>query len=63
MMDFVYMVDQLRAEGYTDDEINREISRAMAEDQEAFIEAYENDPVVQAGWHQQDIIDMYRRER
>lgn len=62
-MDFVYMVDQLRAEGYTAAEINAEICRAMAEEQEAFMEDYENDPVVQAGWHQQDIIDMYRRER
>lgn len=62
-MDFVYMVDRLRAEGYTASEINAEISRAMAEAEDAFFESYENDPVVQAGWHQQDIIDMYRAER
>lgn len=62
-MDFVSMVDQLRAEGYTASEINNQISRAMAEAEEDFFEAYENDPVVQEGWHQQDIIDMYRRER
>lgn len=62
-MDFVYMVDRLRAEGYTADEINHEINRAMAEAEESFFDDYENDPVVQAGWHQQDIIDMYRAER
>jgi hypothetical protein len=27
------------------------------------IEEYENSPETHAGWHQQDIIDMYRRER
>lgn len=62
-MDFVYMVDRLRAEGFTASEINAEISRAMAEAEEAFFEDYENDPAVQAGWQQQDIIDMYRAER
>ena len=62
-MDFVYMVDRLRAEGYTTSEINAEICRAMAEAEDAFFESYENDPVVQEGWHQQDIIDMYRSER
>lgn len=62
-MDFVAMVDALRAEGFDDSEINREISRAMIEAERDFIEAYEDDPLVQDGWHQQDIIDMYRRER
>lgn len=28
-----------------------------------FIEDYENDPMVQAGWAQQDLIDMRRYER
>jgi hypothetical protein len=27
------------------------------------IEEYENSLETNAGWHQQDIIDMYRRER
>lgn len=62
-MDFVYMVDRLREEGYTPSEINAEIRRVMAEAEESFYEGYESDPVVQEGWHQQDIIDMYRRER
>lgn len=62
-MDYVAMVDQLRAKGYSASEINNQISMAMAEEEEAFMESYENDPVVQEGWHQQDVIDMYRRER
>lgn len=61
-MDFVAMVDHLRSEGYSDSEINNQISIAMAEAEEELMEAYEDDPVVQAGWYQQDIIDMYRRE-
>ena len=62
-MDFVAMVDHLRSKGFSDSEINNQISMAMAEAEEAFMESYEDDPVVQYGWHQQDIIDMYRRER
>lgn len=62
-MDFVAMVDILRAEGFTDAEINHEISVSMMEAERNFIEDYENDLLVQDGWHQQDIIDMYRRER
>ena len=62
-MDFVAMVDHLRSKGYSPDEINSQIARAMEEAHEAFMEDYENDPLVQDGWHQQDIIDMYRRER
>ena len=27
------------------------------------MEEYESDPVVNYGWYQQDVIDMYRRER
>ena len=42
---------------------NCECERLAAEEHERFIEDYENDPMVQYGWHQQDIIDMYRRER
>lgn len=62
-MDFVTMVDTLRAEGFTDAEINRQISISMMEAERDFYEDYYNDPLVQDGWHQQDIIDMYRRER
>ena len=48
--------------GYSESEINNEIGRAEAYAEEQFYEDYYNDPVVQYGWHQQDIIDMYRRE-
>lgn len=34
-----------------------------AELHERFVDEYENRPDVQAGWAQQDLIDMYRRER
>lgn len=37
--------------------------RAAAERRKQFIEDYENDPEVQYGWYQQDLIDMRRRER
>lgn len=37
--------------------------RIAAEDAEQRLEDYYNDPEVQYGWCQQDIIDMYRRER
>lgn len=30
---------------------------------EQFLEDYYNRPDVHDGWHQQDIIDMYRREQ
>jgi hypothetical protein len=33
------------------------------EEHERFIEEYENDPMTCEGWAQQDLIDMYRRER
>lgn len=37
--------------------------RIAQEEHEAFIEEYENRPDVQAGWAQQDLIDLRRRER
>lgn len=40
-----------------------ECERYAAEEAAQLIEDYENDPIVQEGWRQQDIIDMYRRER
>lgn len=62
-INFVEMVDLLRAEGFTDAEINNQISISMMEAERDFLDDYYNDPLVQDGWHQQDIIDMYRRER
>lgn len=40
-----------------------ECARIAAEEAEAARERYYDDPLVQYGWHQQDVIDMYRRER
>ena len=34
-----------------------------AEDAERWLEDYYDDPLVNAGWAQSDLIDMYRRER
>lgn len=33
------------------------------EEHDRFIEEYENNPMTCEGWAQQDLIDMYRRER
>ena len=41
----------------------REWDIEAAEAEAQFIEDYENDPEVQYGWYQQDLIDMRRRER
>ena len=40
-----------------------ECERYAAEEAEQKMQDYYDDPVVQYGWYQQDIIDMYRRER
>lgn len=40
-----------------------ECEQLAAEDAQKFIEDYECNPMVQEGWRQQDLIDMYRRER
>lgn len=45
------------------DKTIRDYQRAEAEAQEQFLEDYYNDPEVQYGWYQQDLIDMRRRER
>lgn len=37
--------------------------KEIAEAERQFIEDYENDPVVQYGWHMQDMIDLRRREQ
>ena len=62
-MDFYDFVEQCREDGLDGDECLREWSRIQADRSAAFMEAYESDPVVQAGWCQSDLIDMYRRER
>lgn len=37
--------------------------RIAAEEHEEWLRDYENRPEVLEGWHQDDIIYMYRRER
>ena len=37
--------------------------RIIEENHQRFLEDYESNPEVQYGWHQQDIIDMRRREQ
>ena len=44
-------------------EARDEINRLLKEDTESFMDDYYSRPDVMDGWHQQDIIDMYRRER
>lgn len=62
-MTITELVDFYREEGLDDSEINRRILRDLEEAEAAFFESYENDPMIQEGWQQQDLIDMYRRER
>ena len=42
---------------------NCDCERVTEENHKRFLEDYENNPEVQHGWHQQDIIDMRRREQ
>ena len=63
MIDFYEFVEQCKEEGLTSYEAQTEYEIACEEEHERFLEEYENDPIVQAGWAQQDVIDMYRRER
>ena len=62
-MDFYEFMEQCKEEGLMPEEAIREWHRAEADRAEAWMEAYDDDPEVQYGWHQQDVIDMYRRER
>ena len=63
MINIYDFIDQCREEGLTASEASDEYNRYVAECAEARREAYENDPAVQYGWYQQDMIDMRRYER
>lgn len=63
MISLYEFVDECRAQGMTAEEAESEYFRAVAEERERRIEEYENSPETWAGWAQQDVIDMYRRER
>lgn len=63
MVNIYDFVDQCRDADLTPEEADREYARACAEERERFFDDYYNDPVVCEGLAQQDMIDMYRRER
>lgn len=63
MPDFYAFMEDCKEDGLSADEAINEWYRAVAEHKQAFMDEYENDPYVHEGWHQQDVIDMYRRER
>lgn len=42
---------------------NCDCERMVSEEYEQFLENYENDPEVQAGWRNEDLIWMSRREQ
>lgn len=62
-MDIYSFVDECRALGMTAQEAEREYYQALEEHKNQVIEDYENNPWTWEGWAQQDLIDMYRRER
>ena len=63
MIDIYEFVEQCKEQEMSAYEAQLEYGRLVAEAHEQFIEDYENDPGVQYGWYQQDIIDSYRMER
>ena len=63
MIDIYEFIEQCKEEGMTSRQAMQELTRYMNESRNRFVEDYYNDPLVQEGWHQQDIIDMYRMER
>ena len=63
MIDIYEFIEQCKEEGMTSQQAMQELTRYMNESRNRFVEDYYNDPLVQEGWHQQDIIDMYRMER
>ena len=63
MIDIYEFVENCKAKGMNTTEASREYEKAWAEDGEVFLDSYYNDPEVQYGWYQQDMIDLRRRER
>ncbi len=62
-MNIYEFIENCKEEGLDAYEAELEYEKACQEEREAFKERYENDPFVNAGWAQQDLIDMYRFER
>ena len=63
MIDIYEFIENCKEEGLDSSEAANEYSKAIEEEKQRFLDDYYNDPLVNYGWHQQDIIDMYRRER
>ena len=62
-MSFQEFIEECAENGMSCADALEEWDRYQVEKAERFREEYDNDPVIQAGWAQQDLIDMYRRER
>ena len=56
-------VENCKDEGLSEREALDELERTLSERESRLIEEYENDPITQAGWRQQDMIDLRRFER
>ena len=63
MPDIYEFIEQCKENGLSAREAENEYFRALDEKRERALTDYYDDPVVQAGWMQQDTIDLYRRER
>lgn len=62
-MDIYGFIETCKEQGLSSAEALNELDRALAEEYERRMEDYYNDPEVQYGWYQQDMIDLRRRER
>ena len=62
-MNLYEFIENCKEEGLSAKEAEIEFYKAKDEERERFMEEYWDDPIVNAGLAQQDLIDMYRRER
>lgn len=62
MIDIYAFMEACKEEGYTGEEALNEYYKAVEEERNSFYERYYDDPLVNEGFRQQDIIDMYRNE-
>ena len=63
MLNIYDFIEECKAQGPSASEAEDEYFRAVEDNRNRIIEEYENSPETWAGWAQQDVIDMYRRER
>ncbi len=62
-MDIYDFIEECKDQGLSASEALIAFYAEQEERERAFMEAYENDPIVQEGWRQQDMIDLRRFER